>query len=126
MDFNIYIKDGNSWVALSNVASFTVGWYDVSKDSGRDTTTADGKMILNVISNKYRVDVTSTYMTDTELSTFFSKIKNNSVMEVKFYDPFTATVVTKTMYRGDRTSQIRYSTSSSAMFEPVTIALIEL
>ena len=26
-----------------------VGWYDVSKDSGRDTTTADGRMILNII-----------------------------------------------------------------------------
>lgn len=126
IDYNIYIKDGNNWVALPHVASFSVGWYDVSKDSGRDTTTADGKMILNVISNKYRLDVTSTYMTGTELNTFFSKIKTNPTMDVKFYDPYTATVVTKTMYRGDRMAQVRYTNASNSMFEPVTIALIEL
>ena len=34
-----------------------IGWYDVSKNSGRDTTNADGTMILNVISTKYRLDL---------------------------------------------------------------------
>jgi hypothetical protein len=126
MDYNIYIKSGNDWVALPHVATFTVGWYDVSKDSGRDTTTADGKMILNVISNKFRIDVTSTYMTGAELNNFFSTISVRPTMEVKFYDPYSASVVTKTMYRGDRTAQIRYSNQDGSMFEPITIALIEL
>lgn len=126
LDFDIYIEDGNNWVKLLNVAGYTVGWYDVSKDSGRDTTTADGKMILNVISNKYRLDITTTYMTNTQLANFFEKIKVRPTMVVKFYDPYTAAVVQKTMYRGDRTAQLRFSDSSHAQFEPITIALIEL
>ena len=122
MDFNIYV-DG---VALPYVAGYTVGWYDVSKDSGRDTTTADGKMILNVISQKRRLDITTAYMTNSQLHEFFTKIRVKPTMEVKFYDPYTASQVTKTMYRGDRTAQLKYSNQDESMFEPVTIALIEL
>ena len=108
------------------VATYQVGWYDVSRDSGRDTTTADGTMILNVISQKYRLDITTKYLTDTELNTFFNQIKNAPTMTVSFYDPYTASRVTKTMYRGDRTTNLRYTTNDSSMFEPVSIALIQL
>ena len=122
MDFDIYVNN----VKLPYVASWQVGWYDVSKDSGRDTTTADGTMILNVISQKYRLDITTKYLTGAELNTFYSQIKNAPTMEVSFYDPYTASRVTKTMYRGDRTSQLRFTNSTGAMFEPITIALIQL
>ena len=122
VDFDIYVNN----VKLPYVASYQVGWYDVSRDSGRDTTTADGTMILNVISQKYRLDITTRYLTDTELDTFYTQIAVAPTMTVSFYDPFTATRVTKTMYRGDRTSQLRYSTANSSVFEPITIALIQL
>lgn len=126
MDFDIYIKDGNNWVKLPYVAGYTVGWYDVSKDSGRDTTTADGRMILNVISNKYRLDITTTYMTNAQLAEFFNKIKVRPTMQVKYYNPYLAQVVEKEMYRGDRTAQLRFSDNTHAQFEPTNIALIEL
>lgn len=126
MDFDIYIENDTEWVKLPNVSSYTVGWYDVSKDSGRDTTTADGKMILNVISDKYRLDITTTYMSNAELANFFSIIKKAPTMMVKYYNPYLAQVVTKEMYRGDRTAQLRFSDESHAQFEPTTIALIEL
>ena len=122
MDFDIYVNN----VKLPYVATYQVGWYDVSRDSGRDTTTADGTMILNVISQKYRLDITTKYLTDTELNTFFNQIKNAPTMTVSFYDPYTASRVTKTMYRGDRTTNLRYTTNDSSMFEPVSIALIQL
>lgn len=122
MDFDIYVNN----VKLPYVANYQVGWYDVSRDSGRDTTTADGTMILNVISQKYRLDITTKYLTGTELNTFYAQIKNAPTMQVSFYDPFTKTRVTKTMYRGDRTSTLRYTTDTEAMFEPITIALIQL
>ena len=122
IDYDIYVNN----VKLKYVANYQVGWYDVSRDSGRDTTTADGTMILNVISQKYRLDITTRYLTDAELNDFYTQIKVAPTMTVSFYDPYTATRVTKTMYRGDRISQIRWTESESAMFEPVTIALIQL
>jgi hypothetical protein len=122
MDYNIYVNG----VKLPYVATYQVGWYDVSRDSGRDTTTADGTMILNVISQKYRLDITTKYLTGTELHTFYSQIKNAPTMTVSFYDPYTASRQTRTMYRGDRTSQLRYTQGNQSMFEPVSIALIQL
>ena len=122
MDFDIYVNN----VKLPYVATYQVGWYDVSRDSGRDTTTADGTMILNVISQKYRLDITTKYLTDTELNTFFNQIKNAPTMTVSFYDPYTASRVTKNMYRGDRVTNLRYTTDDNSMFEPVSIALIQL
>lgn len=122
MDYDIYVNN----VKLPYVASYQVGWYDVSRDSGRDTTTADGTMILNVISQKYRIDITTKYLSGTELNTFYSQIKNAPTMTVSFYDPYTASRVTKTMYRGDRTSTLRYTQGDTSMFEPITIALIQL
>ena len=58
IDYDIYVNN----VKLKYVANYQVGWYDVSRDSGRDTTTADGTMILNVISQKYRLDITTRYL----------------------------------------------------------------
>ena len=122
MDFDIYVNN----VKLPYVATYQVGWYDVSRDSGRDTTTADGTMILNVISQKYRLDITTKYLTGTELNEFYTQIKNAPTMTVSFYDPYTASRITRTMYRGDRISSLRYTTEDSSMFEPITIALIQL
>lgn len=122
IDYDIYVNG----TKLPYVASYQVGWYDVSRDSGRDTTTADGTMILNVISQKFRLDITTKYLTGAELNTFYSQIKNAPTMTVSFYNPYTASRETKTMYRGDRTSQLRYTKGNSSMFEPITIALIQL
>lgn len=122
MDYDIYVNG----TKLPYVASYQVGWYDVSRDSGRDTTTADGTMILNVISQKFRLDITTKYLTGTELNNFYSQIRNAPTMTVSFYNPYTASRETKTMYRGDRTSQLRYTQGSTSMFEPITIALIQL
>ena len=122
MDYDIYVNG----TKLPYVATYQVGWYDVSKDSGRDTTTADGTMILNVISQKFRLDITTKYLTGDELNEFYNKIRVAPTMTVSFYNPYTASRETKTMYRGDRTSTLRYTNAEGAMFEPVTIALIQL
>ena len=122
MDYDIYVNNEK----LPYVATYQVGWYDVSKDSGRDTTTADGTMILNVISQKFRLDITTKYLTGDELNEFYNKIRVAPTMTVSFYNPYTASRETKTMYRGDRTSTLRYTNAEGAMFEPVTIALIQL
>jgi hypothetical protein len=121
---------------LSNESQ--VGWYDVSKDSGRDTTTANGKMILNVIATKYRLDLVTRPLTRDEMVDFFSQIRLQPTMTVQFLDPFDNTWKTKSCYRGDRTAQANRSylmkeTNNNVttdvlveLFNPVNIAIIEL
>lgn len=111
-----------------------VGWYDVSKYSGRDTTTADGKMILNVISQKYRLDLVTRKLTRDEVVDFFAQIKLRPTMEVKFLNPFDNAWKTITAYRGDRTIKADYPVIMTEgntqvlveMFDNVSQALIEL
>lgn len=79
-----------------------VGWYDVSKNSGRDTTTADGKMILNIISQKYRLDLVTRPLTQDETIDFFAQIRIAPTMTVSFLSPFDGLWKTITCYRGDR------------------------
>jgi len=121
---------------LSNQSQ--VGWYDVSKDSGRDTTTADGKMILNVISTKYRLDLVTRQLTRDEVVDFFAQIRIKPTMTVEFLNPFTNTWKTINAYRGDRTAQAAYpvkvqETNNNVtsdvlveMFNPISQAIIEL
>lgn len=111
-----------------------VGWYDVSKDSGRDTTTADGRMILNVISQKFRLDLVTRKLTRDEVVDFFAQIRLRPTMEVKFLNPFTNSWKTINAYRGDRIIKADYpmlmtegnSQVLVEMFDSVSQALIEL
>ena len=117
---------------LSNQSQ--VGWYDVSKNSGRDTTTADGRMILNVISTKYRLDLVTRQLTRDEVVDFFAQIRIRPTMTVQFLNPFTNTWKTISAYRGDRTAQAAYPVLVKEgnedvlveMFNSITQAIIEL
>ena len=112
-----------------------VGWYDVSKNSGRDTTTADGTMILNVIGTKYRLDLVTRNLTRDEIVDFFAEIiKKPAPIVVQFLNPFTNTWKTINCYRGDRGAQPAYPLKAMEdntevlvdLFAPVSQALIEL
>lgn len=111
-----------------------VGWYDVSKDSGRDTTTADGTMILNVIAQKYRLDLVTRNLSRDEVVDFFAQISIQPTMTVEFLNPFTNTWKTITAYRGDRGAQAAYPMKFKEgvndvlveLFNPISQALIEL
>lgn len=114
---------------LSNQSQ--VAWYDVSKNSGRDTTTADGKMILNVISTKWRLDLVTRPLTDDEVVDFFAEIiKKPSPITVQFLNPFTKQWKTITCYRGDRIAQsmMPYETPTGVIefYNPVSQAIIEM
>lgn len=107
-----------------------VGWYDVSKNSGREVTNADGTMILNVIATKYRLDLSTRPLTQDEFIDFFSEIIKSPRITVDFLNPFTGTWKTISCYRGDRKSQtlLPYRTPSGLiqLYNPVQQAIIEL
>ena len=108
----------------------TVGWYDVSKNSGREVTSANGTMILNVIATKYRLDLVTRPLTSDELIDFFSEIIVSPKLTVQFLNPFTGNWQTINCYRGDRSAQTlmiyKDSNDTVQLYSPVTQALIEL
>ena len=82
-----------------------VGWYDVSKNSGRDVTNADGTMVLNVIAQKYRLDLSTRPLTQDEFIDFYKEIGKSPKSTVEFLNPFTGKWKTIKCYRGDRSAQ---------------------
>ncbi len=112
-------------VLLNNISGLDVGWYDVSKNSGREVSNANGDMILNVVNDKYRIDITTNYMSEEELIAFFSQIRVAPTMSVRFFNPYVGDYTTATMYRGDRKVSFQWDIEKK-LYKPITIALIEI
>lgn len=124
------VKINNVDISKYLTNSSKVGWYDVSKNSGRDISNADGTMILNVIATKYRIDLVTRPLTEDELVDFFAEIIKSPTMTVEFLNPFTKEWKTINCYRGDRTAQsmLPYETADGLieLYNPITQAIIEL
>lgn len=107
-----------------------ISWYDVSKNSGRDVTNADGTMILNVINTKWRIDLVSRPLTDDEVVDFYAEIIKAPTLSVDFLNPFTKQWQNITCYRGDRVAQsmLPYITQDGIveLYNPASQAVIEL
>lgn len=107
-----------------------ISWYDVSKNSGRDTTNADGTMVLNVINTKWRIDLVSRPLTDDEVVDFYAEIIKAPTMGVDFLNPFTKKWQHINCYRGDRVAQsmLPYITPDGIveLYNPASQAVIEL
>ena len=104
-----------------------ISWYDVSKNSGRDVSNANGDMILNVINDKYRVDIVTIPMNKNQFLDFFSEITPNPRIYAKFNDPFTGQEKECLMYRGDRSSEEQWAiTENNVVYKGVSLAIIEL
>lgn len=103
-----------------------ISWYDVSKDSGRETTNGNGDMILNIINDKYRLDLVTRVLTDEEVAEFFAPINSSPTMTVTFLNPFTNSSKTITCYRGDRIAGWKQPYNGSMLYSPFSQALIQL
>lgn len=107
-----------------------ISWYDVSKNSGRDVTNADGTMVLNVINTKWRIDLVSRPLTDDEIVDFYAEIIKAPTLSVDFLNPFTKQWQNISCYRGDRVVQamLPYKTSDGfvELYNPASQAVIEL
>lgn len=107
-----------------------ISWYDVSKNSGRDVTNADGTMVLNVINTKWRIDLVSRPLTDDEMIDFYAEIIKAPTLSVDFLNPFTKKWKHIDCYRGDRMAQpmLPYVTPDGLveLYNPSSQAVIEL
>lgn len=113
------VKINNTY--LTCLSGYTVEWYDLSSSSVRN---ANGDMTLSIVNNKRKLILKTPYLTQSEVTTLFALIPAGSI-SVTFYDPFTATTLTKNMYRGDRNASL-YWDKTTKLFEPMDISLIEL
>lgn len=108
-----------------------ISWYDVSKNSGRDTTNADGTMVLNVINTKWRIDLVSRPLTEDEVVDFYAEIiKRPAPISVDFLNPFTKEWQNIQCYRGDRVAQSMFPNVTPdglvEIYNPASQAVIEL
>ena len=107
-----------------------ISWYDVSKNSGRDVTNADGTMVLNVINTKWRIDLVSRPLTEDEVVDFYAEIIKAPTLSVDFLNPFTKQWQNISCYRGDRVAQsmLPYKTPDGLieLYNPASQAVIEL
>ena len=107
-----------------------ISWYDVSKNSGRDVTNADGTMVLNVINTKWRIDLVSRPLTEDEVVDFYAEIIKAPTLSVDFLNPFTKKWQNISCYRGDRAAQsmLPYITPDGIveLYNPASQAVIEL
>ena len=120
------VKINNKDISKYLAPQTSVGWYDVSKNSGRDVTNANGKMIYNVVSTKYRLDLVCRHLDNDEFIDFYSEIIKKPTMTVEFYNPFTGVNKTISVYRGDRGAKPYMPWGAGILFEGPTQALIEL
>lgn len=109
--------------ALNNIAGYEVSWADLSDNSSRN---AQGNMRLNIVNDKRRIDIATTYLKEDELVAFFSKIPVGE-LTVEFFDPYTGTTLTRKFYRGDRKVSLHWDlTDKGKLYKPVSIGLIEI
>lgn len=104
-----------------------IGWYDVSKNSGREVSNANGDMILNVINDKYRIDIVTRYLNKDEFLHLFSEISPNPRLYAKFVCPYTGVEKELLMYRGDRNSEEKWEkTENNVIYKGVSLAIIQI
>ncbi len=104
-----------------------VNWYDVSKNSGREVSNANGDMILNVINDKWRIDIVTIPLKKSQYQDFFSEITPNPRLYAKFKNPYTGQWKECLMYRGDRTSEEQWAiTENNTVYKGASLAIIEL
>lgn len=107
-------------ISTPNPAEITVGRFDLTK-SGR---TASGKMVMEVIATKRRVDVVWKMITDSDLQAIINAITANKPFFSLEY-PDAGGSKTMTCYAGDITTSLWHTIGGVRYWEEVSIPFIE-
>ena len=97
-----------------------VGRYDISKSE----RTSSGKMVMEIIATKRRVDVVWKMITDNELQTIIDTITANKPFFTLEY-PDAGGSQTMTCYSGDIITSLWHTINGVRYWEEVSIAFIE-
>lgn len=107
-------------VAVAAPTEIKIGRFDISK-SGR---TASGKMIMDIVATKRRVDVVWKMLPDDELQKIIDTIAANKPFFLLTY-PDAGGSKTMTCYSGDIHTSLWHTKNGVRYWENVSIAFIE-
>ena len=108
-------------VAVKTPSTFTVGIQDISApDSGRDI---NGLMHKGKIGEKRTIALGWKYLRSSELRAIVNAFQASEYFQVTYYDPTSATQLTKTFYLGDRSAPM-YNFMLD-LYEGLTFNIIE-
>lgn len=107
-------------VSVKAPADLKIGRFDLTK-SGR---TASGKMVMEVIATKRRVDVVWKMIKDSELQTIIDTITANKPFFSLTY-PDAGGTKTMTCYAGDITTSLWHTVNGVRYWQEVSIPFIE-
>ena len=100
---------------------YNVGMMDISKAERN----AQGDMVLDIIAVKTKIELEWGILTAAEVSTLFNLIKP-TWFEVKYFDPETAELKTKTFYKGDRNTGAVLFQNGQPLWKGTKVNFIEV
>jgi hypothetical protein len=107
-------------VSVKAPTDLKIGRFDITKSS----RTASGKMVMEVIATKRRVDVVWKMLTDSELQTIIDTITANKPFFSLEY-PDAGGTQTMTCYAGDIVTSLWHTKNGVRYWEEVSIGFIE-
>lgn len=107
-------------VAVADPAAIEVSEFDLSKSN----RTASGRMVMEIIATKRRLDVTWHYLPDAELKQIESLIRNNKpFFSVTWQDGDSTGAMTA--YAGDRRKKLWLRVGDTRYWEEFSVSFIE-
>ena len=106
---------------IKTPSTFSVGIYDESApDSGRDLT---GLMHKNTIATKRTISLSWRNISEADVRSILNAFMAQEYFTVTYYDPTSASQVTKTFYLGDR--EVPLYNKALGLYESLTFNVIE-
>lgn len=107
--------------AIPAPSDFSVGVMDISKAE----RTSNGKMIIERIATKRKLELSWTYLSRTDLATVLAAV-SGVTFSVTYMDPVTNANRTATFYCGDRSAGMIDFVNSVPRYKDVKFNLIEV
>lgn len=95
-------------IAVKDPLSYQVSISDIDASANRN---ANGNLIRDRIATKYKIESSWSALQTDEMMTLLQAVREE-FFEVEFFDPYTGSFTTATMYVGDRASPLAYATEA--------------
>ena len=84
-------------------------------------------MHYNPVAIKYKIILHTNYLTQEQVTEFFTNLKFLKEFNVYFFNPYTGQFQTANCYRGDRKITMKWDrTDKGILYNPFDLSLIEL